>query len=295
MKILIYFGIFLLLINKIQSKKQKNYTEIATDEEIEKISQELFELSDNNLLSQLSLNLQGHHKFYNSTEDLAPEPLLTLHDDFSESETMRFMQMLYDNYERNTLVEETVTEEEMSEERNFINALLQTEIMRRAMNFLESKSLVQNHPESHYCLLKKIWFDFYPRSKGKNATSSGFEHVFLAESKKKKLIGFHNWIYFAAMERDGALNYKGWENIIDLGDKAKIIKIKFDLDGMRKAVSSIFIGTSPELEFALYTICFKLRVNRNCSLIYDDVNFIIKTYSMIYNKKRFVASAFVMA
>jgi hypothetical protein len=38
--------------------------------------------------------------------------------------------MLYDNYERNTSVEETVTDEEMSEESDFINALLQTAVMR---------------------------------------------------------------------------------------------------------------------------------------------------------------------
>jgi poly(U)-specific endoribonuclease len=86
------------------------------------------------------------------------------------------------------------------------------------MNFLEEKSLVQSHPESHFCLLKKLWFDLYPRGKKANMTSSGFEHVFLAESKKTKLIGFHNWLYFHEMERSGALNYKGWERIIDLGD-----------------------------------------------------------------------------
>jgi hypothetical protein len=77
--------------------------------------------------------------------------------------------------------------------------------------------------------------------------------------------------------------------------KAKIIKIKFDLDGMRKAVSSLLIGTTPELELALYTICFKLRVNRKCTLAYDDVKFNVSTYSLIHNQKRFVASAFVFA
>jgi hypothetical protein len=43
---------------------------------------------------------------------------------------MRLMHMLYDNYERNTSIEEIVTDEEMSEERDFINALLQTAVMR---------------------------------------------------------------------------------------------------------------------------------------------------------------------
>jgi hypothetical protein len=60
-------------------------------------------------------------------------------------------------------------------------------------------------------------------------------------------------------------------------------------------VSSLFIGTTPELEMALYTICFKLRVNRKCQLAYDDVKFNVTAYSLIHDKKRFVASAFVHA
>lgn len=49
-------------------------------------------------------------------------------------------------------------------------------------------------------------------------TSSGFEHVFLSEIKRGKIIGLHNWIYFAEAEKRGQLNYKGWMKVVDLGE-----------------------------------------------------------------------------
>lgn len=84
------------------------------------------------------------------------------------------------------------------------------------MNFLERKNIVKKefNPKD---LMKQLWFDFYPRNKNVTRTSSGFEHVFLSEVKKGKIIGLHNWIYFAEAEKRGDLNYKGWMRIIDLG------------------------------------------------------------------------------
>lgn len=86
------------------------------------------------------------------------------------------------------------------------------------MEFLESKNLVGNTTADHFTLLDTMWFELYPRNKGTNATSSGFEHVFLSEIKKGKVIGFHNWIYFGFMEKSGVLDYKGWLNKVDLGN-----------------------------------------------------------------------------
>ena len=42
--------------------------------------------------------------------------------------------------------------------------------------------------------------------------SSGFEHVFVGESQKKKanVAGFHNWIQFYLQEKKGLLDYKGF-------------------------------------------------------------------------------------
>lgn len=86
------------------------------------------------------------------------------------------------------------------------------------MKFLEQKGLMSNNSINHYNLIKNVWFDFYPRRKRSNFTSSGFEHVFVTELKKDKVIGTHNWIYFANGEESGDINYKGWLKHVDLGD-----------------------------------------------------------------------------
>lgn len=91
------------------------------------------------------------------------------------------------------------------------------------MTFLVEKDLVNENVESHYCLLKSLWFGLYPRGKHTNSSSSGFEHVFVVENKRNKLVGLHNWLYFAEMEQSGDLNYKGWSNVVDLGDVSKTI------------------------------------------------------------------------
>lgn len=86
------------------------------------------------------------------------------------------------------------------------------------MDFLELKGFVTEDPKSRFELIKRVWFDFYPRNKNTTKTSSGFEHVFLSEVKRGKIIGLHNWIYFAEAEKNGNLNYKGWLRNIDLGN-----------------------------------------------------------------------------
>lgn len=81
---------------------------------------------------------------------------------------------------------------------------------------MEQRNLLANDSSAQFSLLKNIWFDFYPRKKRTNSTSSGFEHVFVTELNKKKVIGTHNWIYFANAENSGDINYKGWLKFVDL-------------------------------------------------------------------------------
>lgn len=86
------------------------------------------------------------------------------------------------------------------------------------MKFLEEKKLLNESDSAHYDLLKNLWFDLYPRKKGTNSSSSGFEHVFVTELNKKKVTGTHNWIYYATAEKRGEIDYKGWLNFADLSD-----------------------------------------------------------------------------
>ena len=52
----------------------KNFTEIASDEELSALVGEFFNDEENNLMSSIGVNLQGYHNTSNLTEDRAPEP-----------------------------------------------------------------------------------------------------------------------------------------------------------------------------------------------------------------------------
>lgn len=57
--------------SKLQSK---NFTEIASDEELSNLVHELFEADNTNFLSCVNVNMQGYHNSSNIKEDHAPEP-----------------------------------------------------------------------------------------------------------------------------------------------------------------------------------------------------------------------------
>lgn len=59
--------------------------------------------------------------------------------------------------------------------------------------------------------LRKIWFDFYPRSSHTtHLDTSGFEHVFVGETTSTKVDGFHNWIQYYLEEKRGNLKNLGF-------------------------------------------------------------------------------------
>ena len=58
---------------------------------------------------------------------------------------------------------------------------------------------------------KTVNLTFYPLfSLTRNKDSSGFEHVFVGESRDKEVIGFHNWIQFYLQEKLGNVDYQGY-------------------------------------------------------------------------------------
>lgn len=51
------------------------------------------------------------------------------------------LQNLYDNYELDTMTVESVTPAELREEDEFLNKILDTAVMKAAMNYLQQKGL----------------------------------------------------------------------------------------------------------------------------------------------------------
>ena len=74
--------------------------------------------------------------------------------------------------------------------------------------------------------------------------------------------GFHNWWHFYDLEKKGEINYLGhWEQA-SFGENLENgggISFTFTWNGVSKPYGSMFLGTSPELELALYSVCFLTR------------------------------------
>lgn len=193
---------------------------IITKNDVEKLTEDLFEKDTNNAFKFITMNLQGQ-KMDDSTKDDASEPLLTVKAEAYEIPTIKTIIALHDNYDLDIKVKEVVTSEERKEESDFIDAILETDVMKTTMKFLAEKGYVPNDEYEFKDILKRIWFSQFKRIDGEPG-SSGFETVFLAEKFDAEIIGMHNWIYYAKREEDKKLNYLGYIKQTPLGDVSKL-------------------------------------------------------------------------
>lgn len=126
-----------------------------------------------------------------------------------ELETVKAVLALHDNYELSVKTKETVTPDERKEESDLLDKFLETNVVKAAMNFLADKGYIPKEEYEYKDILKAIWFTQFKRIEG-DASSSGFETVYLAEQFDNEIIGLHNWIYFAKQEEANNLNYLGY-------------------------------------------------------------------------------------
>ncbi|XP_068626494.1 endoribonuclease CG2145-like [Battus philenor] len=262
----------------------------VTNAELQILSEELLRKDINNAAKYLTINYQEKTSSQ-SNEDKAPQPLLTVAPDVWNITTIEKFLPLLDNYERDTLVNEYVTPQERTEENAFMDAIMSTTVIRHLMNFLKDKGYVTPDPRQQRDYLKQLWFGLYSRGKGK-ISSSGFEHIFLSELKTGEVIGLHNWIYFAKEESANRINYLGYLKYLQLNDKGVVLKLHFNQQGINKPVNTMFIGTSPEFEIALYTVCFVTRQGDDCQLKLGNKDVNIITHNFRYRSKNFIGSAY---
>lgn len=78
------------------------------------------------------------------------------------------------------------------------------------------KGIVGSDYDEQLKFLQELWFTPYSRGNGIMGSSS-FEHVFMAELRDRKVLGMHNWLYFAEQEQQGHVDYKGWLNRVETG------------------------------------------------------------------------------
>jgi len=230
----------------------------VTDAELIAIAEELFALDENNAASFVTVSPDSN-------------PVLTISEGAYSIPTISKLVAMYDNYIANVRSSEQVTAEELAEETEFLDLVFATPVMIRAQEFMASK----NMPTGRDYLYEK-WFGLYNRGGG-TLGSSGFEHVFLGEIMSG-ISGFHNWIFFAHEEQNGNLENLSTAKLLDLGGKGWVIENSIRWLGETKPIGGGFIGTSPEFELAIHTICWIARQDKLCPIKLNGKSLSLQTY-----------------
>jgi len=259
---------------------------------LEDLSEKLFSLETNNFGHKIRLNLQCKTNVGN-THDCSPEKLFESVDQSVYSiPVYKKLSALYDNYDKRTWVGEQVTDQERQEENEFMQIILDSEVMQATFQYLVEKGRFSGSYEAFGKKLWNIWFGMYPRS-SHGLSSSGFEHVFLGEVKDNKVSGQHNWFRWYTQEKAGDMNYLGYWQMGYFGSsESGIIMFTYFWDKDNKPYGSMFVGTSPELEMALYTVCFLTMPDEKCYLKMGGQSLEIQTWTFDYKHNKMIGSAY---
>ncbi|KAI5623907.1 poly(U)-specific endoribonuclease-C precursor, partial [Silurus asotus] len=239
----------------------------TVNQELSNIINELWKLDTNRLKpgTDYKISLQGRAGFIPKgskvATDHASSPLFSYVNEIklkSITTYTTFMKLL-DNYERSTGVAEKVTTDEIAENNAFLDAILNTAVMKKAHQYLVGKGKSNSDLGEFKTQLYNIWFRLYHRERNGGEDSCGFEHVFVGETKSgSDIMGLHNWIQFYLQEKQNFLDYKGYKasrnDMPDADDH--VLNVQFSWHGQLKPVGSTFVGVSPEFEMAVFTIFF---------------------------------------
>uniref|UniRef100_A0A4W4F9R5 Uridylate-specific endoribonuclease n=1 Tax=Electrophorus electricus TaxID=8005 RepID=A0A4W4F9R5_ELEEL len=233
-------------------------TMTESDRELSAIVQKLWDNDINRLRpgTDYRISLQGkagNLSSMNVGDYAVGSPLFTYVDEtiFKKETFLAFISLL-DNYESNTGEPEVVTPEEEAENHKFLDSIIKTPVLKIVHKYLVGKNKSPEETTAFKEQLYRIWFELYARKGSSRPDSSGFEHVFVGETRGGCTIGFHNWIQLYLQEKLGHINYKGYTP----DENKHILALHFSWKNGIKPRGSIFIGVSPEFEFALYTLCF---------------------------------------
>lgn len=231
--------------------------------------------------------------------DSAGRPLFARVDGaiFSRPTYKAFVALL-DNYTSQTGVSESSTPAQAAEESAFLDACLATRPLRYAHTLLSARGAAPPALPDFKAALHQMWFRRYTRAARDD--TSGFEHTFVGEvgsgDAAGRVVGLHNWVRFALLERAGHANFHGHippkRARADPGDR--VVSIQFSAFGAAaKDISSMFVGTSPELELALYTLVF-MGGSEETRFAVDGVGVCIKAFRIRSKYGDKVGSAFPM-
>ncbi|KRY40244.1 Poly(U)-specific endoribonuclease -like protein [Trichinella spiralis] len=175
---------------------------------------------------------------------------------------------------------------------NFMTEVIKTKVMNVTYQFLKKLNCSETDSmETFKQWLKKLWFTTFPRRK-RTVDSSAFEHVFIGELEGKKVKGLHNWIRFAYLESKGKLDYIGF--ISERQDSVATISFKWS--NVTKPVGGMLLGSSPEFDMAIFTLCYLFRPGgKPCRFYYKGCEVTVVSYYIQRNGKNFMSTAYPKA
>lgn len=227
---------------------------------IETAASLLWALDANRLSPGKHYVLNPQSKTEHTSHDAARDPLIVqISSSVWQRPTFSIFKRLLDNYTTETGVPEVVSQDERGEEEAFLNAICETACIQFVYNWLnENSDNSYSSMEDFKGALRDMWFGLYGRDSARD--SSGFEHVFCGEIDEGAVKGLHNFIQVYVEEQRGNFNYQGYLDV--RGDPSpdappsaqQMLLIRFEWLGRTKTVSSMFVGTSPEFEVALYSL-----------------------------------------
>ncbi|XP_072219964.1 uridylate-specific endoribonuclease C-like [Leuresthes tenuis] len=248
------------------------------NQELTEVFNQLWRLDTNRLRpgTDYNISLQGRAGYVaqgsNYARDRASAPLFSHvnEEKLKKIETYAHFINLLDNYEMSTGVSETVTSEELKENKLFIDAIVETDVMKCAHDYLVRKGQSPSDPAQFKRQLFDIWFRLYHRDRSGGEDSCGFEHVFVGETKfGHEITGLHNWVQFYLQEKHGNIDYKGYkarDNKDTPDEDDHVLNLQFSWKGLVKPIGGSFIGVSPEFEVALFTIIFLMSTEKMTSV-----------------------------
>jgi len=231
------------------------------DAELSEICNKLWEVDENCCWpdQDYAMDLQGYVNSTRNYRDFARDHLFEWLDEerVFEKPTYKAFRAILDNYETETGKPEEVTEQEEAENWSFLDLICETPVIQECHSYLHSQDKAPESMDDFKQDLYNLWFKLYRRTRGdRDFDSSGFEHVFVGETRDKSVIGFHNWLQIYLQEKRGNVDYKGYfRRGTSDEEHPRLITLQFTWKKSNsKPIGSSFMGTSPEFEIALYTL-----------------------------------------
>ncbi|XP_014210375.1 poly(U)-specific endoribonuclease homolog [Copidosoma floridanum] len=192
-----------------------------------------------------------------------------------EIPTIKSFLSIYQKYYQKSGVEKIETKVELNDQKLLIETFLNTTVLSTAMGFLGEKGFVKNDFDEYKKSLRNLWFEPYnafvhrffghrtPRfstpdySKGRTFSNWITMHL---EEKKQKMVK-----NVSPMMTQSLKSYNG-ENTAITFHFYKIFGNQ-TLESLPTKTMCILLGTSPELEMALYTVCAYMSLDGHCNIV----------------------------